>query len=237
MVNSDTGLGEDIHQHSGWLIPLGFVLAIATLSALFLLYYLRPVPALFRGGPTATATPVALAIGGAHLSVPANYIESRAARGGGQVQTLALFALLPDFKGYSPAEAGRFEDNSPASPMVHIVLRAGAAMNSESRLSRIYQPYMKGAGAAGPFGLDQYVFRGDSGYGNDDLFAGRRDGKLILILCGRPAQDLASPDCLASERTLAPSLTLSYRFKRSRLSDWSRIDEGVTALAAGFLRR
>jgi hypothetical protein len=237
MVNSDTGLGEDIHQHSGWLIPLGFALAVAALSALFLVYYLRPVPALFRNSPTAAATPVALVVGGAHLSVPANYIESRAARGGGTVQNLALFALLPDFKGYSPGETARFEDNGPASPLIHIVLRAGTTLDAESRLSRIYQPYMRAGGAPAPFGLDRYEFRAGSGYGGDDLFAGRRDGKLILILCERPAQDLAGPNCQASERTLASSLTLSYRFKRSLLSDWSRIDEGVTALASGFLRR
>src|SRR5581483_2135278 len=102
MVNSDIGLGEDVHQHSGWLIPLGFFLAVATLSALLLLYYLRPVPAWFAGSPTAAATPVALSVGGAHLSVPANYLESRAARSGGAMQSVALFALLPSFKGYSP---------------------------------------------------------------------------------------------------------------------------------------
>jgi len=33
-----------IHRHSGWLIPLGFVLAVLGLCALFLAWYLRPGP-------------------------------------------------------------------------------------------------------------------------------------------------------------------------------------------------
>jgi len=32
----------EIHQHSGWLIPLGVILVILALSGMFLLYYLRP---------------------------------------------------------------------------------------------------------------------------------------------------------------------------------------------------
>src|SRR5581483_2337530 len=238
MVNSGTGLGEEVHQHSGWLIPLGFVLAVAGLSAPFLLYYLRPVADWFRGSPTAAPTPVTLSVGGAHLSVPANYLESRAARSGGTMQSLALFALLPAFKGYSPGQAAQFEDNGPSSALVHVLLRAGTTLDPDSRLARIYQPYLASRdGSPAPFGLVQYGFRADSFYANDDLFAGRREGKLVLILCEKPAQNLAGPNCLANERVLAPSLTLSYRFKRARLSGWSGIDEGVTALATGCLRR
>jgi len=33
---------EEIHQHSGWVIPLAFLAVIAILSAIFLLYDLRP---------------------------------------------------------------------------------------------------------------------------------------------------------------------------------------------------
>ena len=41
---------DDIHQHSGWLIPLAFMGAIALLCAGFLVYYLRPGPR--DGAPT-----------------------------------------------------------------------------------------------------------------------------------------------------------------------------------------
>lgn len=41
---------EDIHQHSGWLVPAVFLFAVLLLSGLFLGWYLRPVPG-FRQRP------------------------------------------------------------------------------------------------------------------------------------------------------------------------------------------
>jgi hypothetical protein len=73
---------DEIHQHSGWLIPLGFLAVIMVLSGLFLLYDLRPGPGP-RGGRTADDAPVQLTVRGLKLTVPANYIDSSEARGEG----------------------------------------------------------------------------------------------------------------------------------------------------------
>ena len=72
-----------IHQHPGWLIPLGVAGVIAALCAAFLLYYLRPTPGALRDNrPTAEATVVDINLHGLKLRVPARYIASRAARVG-----------------------------------------------------------------------------------------------------------------------------------------------------------
>src|SRR5476651_126722 len=42
---------EDVHQHSGWLIPLAVAFAILLLSGLFLGWYLRPGPRPQSGAP------------------------------------------------------------------------------------------------------------------------------------------------------------------------------------------
>ena len=73
---------EDIHQHSGWLIPVAFLFAVLLLSGLFLGWYLRPGPKA-PAAPTDQATLVALTVRGQAFVIPANYVQNSAARAGG----------------------------------------------------------------------------------------------------------------------------------------------------------
>ena len=231
----------EIHQHSGWLIPLGIVLVILALSGMFLLYYLRPLPASFRDvGPTAASTSVAFRVRGVPFRVPANYLESRATAGG-DMDLVALFALLPDnpgegMQGYSAADAALFSGNTADSSLLHMLIRADTnGLGPANRLTRIYMPYiLNPKGDAGPFGLTRYTFRADSGYGRDDLLVGAGT-PILLLLCERPAQDLPSPNCLAIDRPIARNINLSYRFKRSQLARWQQINDDVGKLVAQFL--
>ncbi len=208
---------------------------IAALCGVLLLYYLRPPPGSFADGrPTAATRIVALTVHGLKLHVPARYIESRAAMSGGDRETAALFAALPDMRGFSDKEAALFTGNGPDSPIVHLVIRANSNdLDAQDRLVRVYMPYITNPrGEAAPFGLTRYAFRPDSGYGRDDLYAG--PGGKNLFLCERPAQNLASPNCLAVDRPIADGVSLSYRFKRSQLSRWRTIAAEVNQLMAGF---
>jgi hypothetical protein len=229
--------GAEIHQHSGWLIPLGIMLVIMALCGMLMLYYLRPLPAAFRDtGPTAASTAVALSVRGVALHVPANYIESRASRSGGDQDVVALVALLPDMRGYSADDAALYTGNAADSPLVHLAIRGDTnGLDPASRLARIYRPYIVDPkGAPGPFGLTRYTFRADSGYGREDLLVGSGN-PILLLLCERPAQDLPSPNCLAIDRPIARNVNLSYRFKRAQLARWQQINDGVNRLVGGFL--
>ena len=229
----------EIHQHSGWLIPLGLVLVILALCGAFLLYDLRPGTGLFRNNaPTADARTVSVAVRGVHFHVPGNYLESRATRRGGDLDVMGLSALLPDMRGYSTADAGLFLSNAPDSPVVHLVLRGDTnGLSAADRLSRIYMPYIADPkGTADQFGLTRYTFRPDTGYERDDLYVGNSGPEQLLLLCERPAQDLSSPNCLAIDRPVAPGVNLSYRFKLAQLSRWRDIAGGVDRLVAGFMK-
>jgi hypothetical protein len=229
---SDTG---EVHQHSGWLIPLAMMVVIAALCGVLLLYYLRPPPGTFADGrPTAATRIVALTIHGLKLHVPARYIETRAARSGGDRDAVALFAALPDMRGYSDKEAALFTGNGPDSPIVHMVIRADTnGLDIKSRLVRVYMPYVTDPkGEKAVFGLTRYAFRPDSGYGRSDLYAA--PGGENLFLCERPAQNLPSPNCLAVDRPIADGVSLSYRFKRRQLLRWRTIAAEVDQLVAGF---
>jgi len=231
---SHAGQKEDIHQHSGWLIPVAFFFAILLLSGLFLGWYLRPGPRV--PAPTGQANLVELAVGGSSFAIPANYIQNIPARSGGTQTSVSLATLFPSWHGYSDAEARAFAGNAPDSPVVRLTLRRDAnPLAAADRLERIYRPYIPDLkGTAGPFGLTQYGFAKDSGYEHQDLFAGQDNGKLMLFLCEQPAPELTSPNCIATDQPIAKSVSLSYRFKRAYLARWREMSGGVNALIARF---
>lgn len=232
------GEKAEIHQHSGWLIPLGLAAVVLLLCGLVLLYDLRPA-ALFRNNaPTADARTVNLSVRGVPFAVPGNYLASRSSRRGGDTDVMSLSALLPDLRGYSAAEAELFLGNTADSPVVHLLLRGDTnSLSAADRMARIYMPSVADHdGTPDQFGLTRYVFREGSGYERNDLFAGS-DAGLLLLLCERAAQDLPSPNCLAIDRPVAPGVNLSYRFKRAQLSHWREIATGVDGLVAKFMKR
>ncbi len=233
-------VGEEgeIRQHSGWIIPLGVISVVALLCAAMMLYYLRPF-ALGRNetGPFRDSGPsVPLVVNGLSLSVPPRYLEGGGTTGGDK-NSVALEAALPDMRGFSDSDARLFAGNQPDSPLVHVLIRAApGGLDAENRLARIYMPYIAvPQGKRGPFGLTHYSFRANTGYGEDDLFSGNNGA--LLFLCERDAQDLPSPNCLAIDRPIAPGVSLSYRFKRAQLASWQAIDSGVNRLIEGFRKK
>ena len=230
-----------IHGHSGWLIPLGVFVVTAALSGAVLLYYLAPPPASLiheHPTPTVSTAPVSLSVGGVSFSIPSNYIRYGSARRGGASTEVALFTALPDFRGYSEADAQLFAGNQAKSPVVYILLHDERMKLSEmDRLTRVYLGYVTDPGGkTGPFGLAQYAFRDDSGYRGEDLFVGRIGTGLVVLRCVRLAPAVQSPSCLRETR-LARHAAISYRFKRAQLASWREIATGVDTLMHSFMRR
>ena len=232
---AQSGQEESVHQHSGWLLPAGFAFAIMLLSGLLLGWYLRPglrAPAALTG----QSEPVPVTRGGLSLRVPTNSIQNPAARSGGPQESLSLAALFPSWQGYSAELARQFQGNAPNSAVVRILIRRDAnGMDAATRLARIYRPNLVAPeGAPGPFGLRQYGFAAESGYEKTDLFVGGSGKGLLLFLCGRPAADLPSPNCQATDRPLADGVSYSFRFKRAWLARWRELSGGVDALITRF---
>jgi hypothetical protein len=234
------GEEEAIRQRSGWLIPLAVFAATAVLSGAVLVYYLAPTPAALIGNrpsPTSRTDQIELSVGAVNFSIPSNYIRYRAMRKGGRQNQVALFAMLPDFRGYSDGDAPLFLSNAADSPIVYILLHdEGLKLSEQDRFQRIYLSYIADPrGRHGPFGLTQYSFRDDSGYRGEDLFVGRFGTRNIIMRCVRMSDSVPSPSCLREAR-LARHAGVSYRFKRTQLSRWREIASGVDTLLHSFMR-
>jgi hypothetical protein len=232
---AQSGEKEDIHRHSGWLVPAVFFFAVLLLSGLLLSWYLRPG---FKAADTLTGLSdlVPVTVGDLILEVPANYIQNPATRAGGMQGSLALSALYPSWDGYSRETAPQFQGNAPDSGVVRILIRRDAnPMDAATRLARIYRPYLLAPeGVAGLFDLRQYNFADNSGYEKSELFVGGNGRRLLLLLCERAAANLPSPNCQATDRPLSDGVSYSFRFKRAYLSRWREISGGVEALIARF---
>ena len=232
-VMHSTGNRDDIHRHSGWLIPAVLLLTLLLLSGLILGWYLRPGPRP-QPAPTGQAALVRLNLRGTSFSIPANYIEDAEARRGGERDALTLVALFPSWRGYSEHQARLFAGNAPDSALIRLTLRGGpSGLNTHDRLERIYRPHIAQSSQSA-FGFTRYDFSPESGYGNDELYSGEIGKDLHLFLCERPSPDFPSPNCSAIDRPLTPDLRYSYRFKRAYLGRWREIAAGVDTLIGKF---
>lgn len=237
-MNRSTDDDETFKKHSGWLVPLAVFVVTFALSAMFLLFYLAPsAPSLFEEQvtPTSRSDIISLKVNGQAFYIPANYLEYASARQGGERREIALFALVPGMSGWSNWSAQTFTGNSPDSPVIFLEIRNETlALTEADRLKRVYLGYVKNPrGDPGPYGLRQYSFRADSGYKDEDLFVGDTANGPLVLRCVRFGPQVPSPSCLR-DMLIAPGVSLSYRFKRSHLSQWQEIGEGVDKLIASF---
>jgi hypothetical protein len=229
---------DTIRQRSGWLIPLGVFAVTAVLSAMVLLFYLAPTPASFieeHPAPTSRTDPVTVSVDGVGFAIPANYILYKSARLGGVRKEIALETTYPEFRGYSDWESQTFASNAADSPVIYLLIREEPLNLSEAeRLQRIYRNFVTDpAGKPGPFGLNEYTFREDSGYRGEDLFVGGTADSPIVLRCDRFSQQVRSPFCSRDVR-LKRGVAISYRFKRAHLADWRQIADGIEALVQSF---
>ena len=229
-----------IRRRSGWLIPLAVFLITAVLSGLVLLYYVGPAPRSFiEEHPSATAqrNAVQISLGGVAFRIPENFIRFKSARKGGSLTQVALFAALPNFRGYDDADADVFTSNAADSPIIEILLHEEQMkLGERDRFARIYLDYVVSTtGKPGPFGLTHYEFRDDSGYRGEDLYLGSLGRHVVVMRCDRLSDSDQSPSCIRDTR-LARHASLSYRFKRSQLSRWQEIAAGVDKLVRGFMQ-
>jgi hypothetical protein len=233
--------GDAVKEHSGWLVPLAVFFATACLSALVLAYYFAPGPsrlALRLPSPTDSPMRVSLSLGAVTLSIPANYLPMADTRRGGAEQEIDLAAVLPRLDGFSLGALDAFNANAPDSPILHATLKAGPPpLPEKERLHRIYLPLVEDEyGQDGPFGLRRYSFRADTGYHNQDLFYASGESGSAAIICDKQDANTPSPNCLRNY-ALGNGLVLSYRFKRTQLEHWQKIDSDLRALLAKFEER
>ncbi|MFO1186395.1 MAG: hypothetical protein U1E87_02415 [Alphaproteobacteria bacterium] len=228
---------EDIKTESSWAGPARILFITLILAGGFVYYYFGPsVEDLQGNSPKASTSrePVTVQIAGDAFTIPQNYTQFSKTRRGGAQDTVELFAILPDFEGFTIAHQEDFEGNAENSPVVHITLQDLHAqsrrfqnekleqrMTEREKFERIYLPLVVDPkGDSARYGFTRYRLTNTWGGADEDLFVHEAsDGGIVLYRCLQNVANMPSPWC-RRDVMLNDRLTLSYRFKRSRLSEW-----------------
>lgn len=239
----DTYYGGDIDggatEEPSWAIPLVVIVITGLLSLLFLAYYLSPSLSELMGtapAPSDENRPIEFVVADKTFIIPANFTRIPAARRGGNQERVSLYALLPRFQPYTQSSADAFEDNSAQSKVIYFDLEVvSSQFNERERFEKIYQRLVIDAeGKKGPHGFHQYEFSETSGYRDEDLFVWRSpQDELVVFRCFKQTDIIASPTC-RRDLSYSDKIELKYRFKRSHLSRWKTIDQGLLELVQGF---
>jgi hypothetical protein len=233
------GNGELVHERPAWILPALVVLAVTTFSGFFLYHYFGPTPGELLGhAPRASAErrKVEAVVGGTRFLIPENYTRYPSQRSGGAQPEIAMHALMPDFSPFTPERQSEFADNSPDSEVVYFTLhKSDAMLPAERRLKEIYSRYfISPKPEKDKTGLERFGFRSNSGYKDQDLLVGTdADGRLVLLLCQRVTPLVESPNCTRT-LLLTQNLALTYRYKRTHLEEWQRIDELMIRIVTSF---
>lgn len=177
-------------------------------------------------------------IGNNVIAVPANAIRFDQARRDGIASRLDLYLRYPQMTGYSEAARDDFNHTGTSKTIIFLTFEQRMMSRDMSgRFAPIYSALVTQPGIPGPGGTTVYGFNEKSGYLNEELVVGKRNGKEPFV-----ARCLSGP---SAEESLAPcerdihvgeDLSLTYRFPKELLGDWQALDMSIATEAGRILK-
>ncbi len=188
-------------------------------------------------GHTDDRTVVEIVIGNNVLAAPKNMIRFAEARRDGIAPKLDLYMRWPDMSGYSDAARADF-NNANGKPDI-LFLTFSPRMTSRDMSGR-YEPIYSSLTAASddpaPAGLRSRKFTPSSGYENETLYVAERPGHdPYVVRCLATDSGVSLAPC-ERDVHIGEDLSMSYRFPRELLAQWSELDAAMLAKARQMLR-
>ncbi len=229
-------VGEKTRHPVMWFF-LGTSLLILIPLAITLYYYFGPGITAFmqpEERQIISAKNVSLKVGNSNFLIPGNYLRFAHLRSGGKVKRLDIYFHWPEMTGFIKREEFSFTHRGVESPIVNISISAPERIwSAQKRLQEIYPVYFNSEPGKGPYGLTTRSLKPESGYKDYDLFYAWETKGLYMVHCRKETSSLTPPDCYR-DITLPGNILLQYRFRRSNLKNWHRIEQDVLGLVAKF---
>ncbi len=232
-----------VHRHpaGGWVRPAVVTVLLLLAIALVAMAIDAAIENYRDGialrGLDGKPSPIDLVVAGEPMTIPANMIRFRSERRGGGLDRVDLMLHWPTLEGFSEARADAFKDNSPDAPIIFVSIAArDTSLDSTARLTTVYSHFFDGAVVPGPAGLVGRRLKADSGYGGEIVFFQPRGPAPFVARCLAEATSEIPATCIR-DVNVGHGLSMLYRFDRTRLDDWSRLDNGLYALFASFQER
>lgn len=223
----------------GWLKPaLLTVLGLALLGAIA--WGINSAIETYRDGIALRGldgkpSPVSLTVGDEPLTIPANMIRFRSDRRGGALARVSLLIHWPTLDGFSDEVADDFKDTSSDAPLIYVTVQPRATpLDATARLATVYEHFFDGPVVPGPAGLVGRRMKADSPYAGEIVFFQPRGNAPFVARCIEESTREIPSTCIR-DVNFGRDLSMLYRFSRTRLADWQRLDAGLYALADSFL--
>lgn len=179
-----------------------------------------------------------IVIGNNVLAVPDNAIRFERARRDGVAGRLDLYLRWPDMQGYSQSSRDDFNHAGGSRNILFLSLQEQMmSRDMDGRFDPIYSALVEMPGRPAQGGLVAYAFKPGSGYMQEELFVGRRDGRIVFVvrcLTGTTAEESLAP--CERDVQVGENLSLAYRFPSQLLPQWQKLDAAVRATAGTYLK-
>ncbi len=188
-------------------------------------------------GNTEDRTLHAVAIGDDVVTAPANMIRNARARRDDLASRLDLYLRWPDMEGYTAEARNDFNHAGGQRNIVFLSFEPRMMSRDMSgRLDLVYRRLIEPKGQLGPAGISLHAFKAQSGYSDEVLAVAENGGELFVARCltGANAEESLAP--CERDISIGKGLSLTYRFPRELLGDWSRLDGAISAQAAAMVR-
>jgi hypothetical protein len=207
------------------LVPLAVGCAFAAGAIALVAYLLWPT---WGVGGLSGPDKLPVSVGGTLFNVPTEAIRMKIQRHSGPQERIDLDFLYPSLEPPgTPKHLTADTVEVAVQPIDRIFLSISAhhdALSPEMRVGTIYPRYLDQAATMPEDGLTMRMFRADTPYGSEDLFAATSP-----ILNARCTRDAATPGMCLSERRV-DGADLTFRFPRSWLSQWRDVAEAMDRL-------
>jgi hypothetical protein len=178
-------------------------------------------------------------IGDEVVAAPANMIRQQRARRDGVATRLDLYMRWPEMDGYSEISHRAFDNVDPDRSLIFMSLEPRTMSRDMSgRLDPVYRMLVEPHGSEGPSSTMLYRFEQNSGYGDEELVVGQRTSmEPFVARCLIEAGGTETLTPCERDVSIGTSLSLSYRFSRSLLADWQKMDAAVISAASAMVRK
>jgi hypothetical protein len=160
------------------------------------------------------------------LEIPLNMIRFENQRSQSVFQQADLVMDWPGGDGFTPTNKASFLDPEKAGDLIFMTLtKRELPMPMSQRLKPIYSKLFDGGAHPGPSGLILQSLKAGSGYDGEELAISSNSGPVWVARCQKTGNG-ADPTCFR-DLFVGSGLGLRYRFSRSLLPQWYKIEQLV----------
>ncbi|MBL4891603.1 MAG: hypothetical protein JKX91_07225 [Rhizobiaceae bacterium] len=205
--------------------------AIALVAAIAMLFVIKSIGSeISQGGHSDSTTLHEIIIGNDVLNVTANMIRFPYQRLSGSSDRLDLYALWPLMSGYSIDHSDAFNAGTDSERIIFLSLeKRSMSQDMAGRVEQIYSQFFEGAAHPTAFGLMRQTLSASSGFVDEDLYLEIDSPYPFATRCVRETSAIGEPYCLR-DIFIGRNLSLTYRFHKSLLPEWARMERMVRKL-------